>query len=124
SKIPGVIEDVTEIILNMKQLRLKARGEKQTAEQAVAKVSGQTVVKGADLGKSMNGFEVLNPDLVICNMNKDVNFEITFNIEKGRGYVPTDQNKAVTVPLGTIAIDSIFTPIKEVKYAIENYRVE
>src|SRR5690606_19049114 len=124
STIPGVIEDVTEIILNLKQLRLKALGENQTAEQVVAKVSGQTVVTGADLGKSMNGFEVLNPDLVICNMNKDVNFEITFNIEKGRGYVPSEQNKSGTAPLGTIAIDSIFTPIKKVKYSIENYRVE
>jgi DNA-directed RNA polymerase subunit alpha len=124
STIPGVIEDVTEIILNLKQLRLKALAENQTAEQVFAKISGQTVITGADLGKSIKGFEVLNPDLVICNMNKDVNFEITFNIEKGRGYVPSEQNKSGSAPLGTIAIDSIFTPIKKVKYAIENYRVE
>lgn len=124
STIPGVIEDVTEIILNLKQLRLKAKSENQANEQVVAKVSGQTQVTAADLGKSMNGFEVLNGDLVIANITKDVNFEITFNIEKGRGYVPSEQNKSNNAPLGTIAIDSIFTPIKKVQYSIENYRVE
>ena len=66
----------------------------------------------------------MNPELVICNLNKDVKFEITFNIEKGRGYVPSDQNKSSNAPIGTIAIDSIFTPIKKVQYSVENYRVE
>src|SRR5690606_3255541 len=124
STIPGVIEDVTEIILNLKQVRLKAAAENQANEQVVAKVSGQTVITAGDLGKSINGFEVLNPDLVICNLNSDVTFEITFNIEKGRGYVPSEQNKSNNAPVGTIAIDSIFTPIKKVQYSIENYRVE
>ena len=124
STIPGVIEDVTEIILNLKQLRLKSVAENQTNEQVNAKVSGQTVVTAGDLGKSIKGFEVLNPELVICSLNKNVTFEITFNIEKGRGYVPSEQNKSNNAPLGTIAIDSIFTPIKKVKYAVENYRVE
>lgn len=124
STIPGVIEDVTEIILNLKQLRLKANSEKQENEQVTAKISKQTTVTAGDIGKSISGFEVLNPDLVIANMSKNVNFEITFNIEKGRGYVPSEQNKSANMPLGTIAIDSIFTPIKKVKYSIENYRVE
>ncbi len=124
STIPGVIEDVTEIILNLKQLRLKAKGENQASEQVTAKVAKQNVVTAGDLGKSIAGFEVLNPELVICNMNKEVNFEITFNVEKGRGYVPSEQNKSVNAPVGTIAIDSIYTPIKKVQYAVENYRVE
>ncbi len=124
STIPGVIEDVTEIVLNLKQLRLKAKSENEASEQVVAKITGQTQVTAGDLGKSMNGFEVLNKDLVICNLTKDVSFEITFNIEKGRGYVPSEQNKSNNAPLGTIAIDSIFTPIKKVQYSIENYRVE
>ena len=124
STIPGVIEDVTEIILNLKQLRLKARMENASTEQVSVKISKQEQITAGDLGKSISGFEVLNPELVICNMTKDVNFEITFNIEKGRGYVPSEQNKSNNAPLGTIAIDSIFTPIKKVKYAVENYRVE
>jgi DNA-directed RNA polymerase subunit alpha len=124
STISGVIEDVTEIILNLKQVRLKSTAENQTNEQVVAKVSGQTVITAEDLGKSINGFQVLNPELVICNLNSDVTFEITFNIEKGRGYVPSEQNKSNNAPIGTIAIDSIFTPIKKVQYSIENYRVE
>ncbi len=124
STIPGVIEDVTEIVLNLKQLRLKAKSESEASEVVVAKISGQTQVTAGDLGKTMNGFEVLNSDLVICNMTKDVTFEMTFTIDKGRGYVPSEQNKSSNAPLGTIAIDSIFTPIKKVQYSIENYRVE
>lgn len=124
STIPGVIEDVTEIILNLKQLRLKGKAENESGEQVTAKITGQTQITAGDLGKSMNGFEVLNKDLVICNLTKDVQFEITFTIEKGRGYVPSEQNKSSNAPLGTIAIDSIFTPIKKVQYSIENYRVE
>lgn len=124
STIPGIIEDVTEIILNLKQLRLKATVEQPTKEQVTAKITGKTVITAGDLGKFMSGFEVLNTDLVICNLNKDVTFEITLDIEQGRGYVPSEQNKSNNAPIGTIAIDSIFTPIKKVKYAIENYRVE
>lgn len=124
STIPGVIEDVTEIILNLKQVRFKALAENQANEQVTVKVSKQNTVTAGDLGKTINGFEILNPDLVIATMNKDVNFEITFNIEKGRGYVPSEQNKSHNAPIGTIAIDSIYTPIKKVKYSVENYRVE
>lgn len=89
STIPGVIEDVTEIILNLKQLRLKAKTEGATAEQVSVKVTGKEEITAGDFASAINGFEVLNPDLVICTLNKDVNFEITFNIEKGRGYVPS-----------------------------------
>ncbi|KAF5305982.1 hypothetical protein FQR65_LT18625 [Abscondita terminalis] len=124
STIPGVIEDVTEIILNLKQLRLKAKTEAATAEQVSVKMTGKEEITAGDFASAINGFEVLNPDLVICTLNKDINFEITFNIEKGRGYVPSDQNKSNNAPIGTIAIDSIFTPIKKVQYSIENYRVE
>lgn len=124
STVPGVIEDVTEIILNLKQLRLKARTENTPTERVNVKISNQTTVTAGDLGKGISGFDVLNPDLVICNLDKKVKFEITFNIEKGRGYVPSEQNESNNAPLGTIAIDSIFTPIKKVKYAVENYRVE
>lgn len=124
STISGVIEDVTEIVLNLKQLRLKAKSEGATAEQVNVKLKGKEVITAADLGGSISGFEVLNPDLVICNLTKDVNFEITFDIEKGRGYVPSDQNKSANAAIGTIAIDSIFTPIKKVQYSVENYRVE
>ncbi|WP_018675389.1 DNA-directed RNA polymerase subunit alpha [Riemerella columbina] len=124
STIPGVIEDVTEIILNLKQLRLKAKSENQPAETVTAKLSNLKQITAGDLGKSISGFEVLNPELVICNLAKDVNLEMTLSINKGRGYVPSEQNKSNNAPLGTIAIDSIYTPIKKVKYSIENYRVE
>ena len=123
STIPGVIEDVTEIILNLKQLRLKAKTENPVSEQITAKITGKEVVTAGDLGDSIVNFEILNPDLVIATLAKDVTFEITFNVEKGRGYVPSDQNKSNNAPVGTIAIDSIFTPIKKVQYSIENYRV-
>ena len=112
STIPGVIEDVTEIILNLKQLRLKAKTESATTEEVTAKVSGQTSITAGDLGKNMQEFEVLNPDLVICSTNKDVTFEITFNIDKGRGYVPSEQNKSANDPIGTIAIDSICSALR------------
>lgn len=124
STIPGVIEDVTEIILNLKQLRLKPNTENAPAEQVSVKVSNQTQVTAGDFSKAVKGFEILNPDLVICNMTKEVSFEIKFNIDKGRGYVPSEQNKLNNAPIGTIAIDSIFTPIKKVQYNVENYRVE
>lgn len=124
STIPGVIEDVPEIILNLKQVRLKAKVEKTDAEEVHVKVSRKSEITAGDLGEAMSGFEVLNPDLVICTLDKKVNFEMRFQIEKGRGYVPSDQNKAENASIGTIAIDSIFTPIKKVKFSIENYRVE
>lgn len=122
STISGVIEDVTEIILNLKQVRFKAKTENPANEQVSVKISGKEVITAGDLGKGLNGFEIINKDLVICNLDKSVTFEITYNVEKGRGYVPSEQNKSNNAPIGTIAIDSIFTPIKKVNYSTENIR--
>ena len=124
STLTGVIEDVTDIILNLKQLRFKQQIEDIHDEKVVVTVSGQETLKAGDLGRFMNGFKVLNPDLVICNMETDVKLQMELNISKGRGYVSSDENKPVESEFGLIAIDSIFTPIKNVKYEIENYRVE
>lgn len=124
STIPGVVEDVTEIILNLKQIRFKKQLEDLDNEAVSVSVSGTNQLKAGDFQKFINGFEVLNPDLVICNMNKDVSINMELSIEKGRGYVPAEENKTEKAPLGTIFTDSVFTPIKNVKYRIENFRVE
>ena len=124
STIPGVVEDVTEIILNLKQIRFKKQLEDLDNEAVSVSVSGTNQLKAGDFQKFINGFEVLNPDLVICNMNKDVSINMELSIEKGRGYVPAEENKTDKAPLGTIFTDSVFTPIKNVKYSIENFRVE
>lgn len=124
STIPGVVEDVTEIILNLKKMRFKNQIEKSTNETVTAKISNKTVITAGDLGKFISSYQVLNPDLVICNLNKSVDLNLTFTIEKGRGYVPAEQNKSNNAPLGTIAIDSIFTPVRKVKFQSEDYRVE
>ena len=124
STIPGVVEDVTEIILNLKQVRFKRQIEDVEDESVTLNISGQDKLKAADIQKFTSGFQVLNPDLVICNLEKSVQMNIELTIEKGRGYVPAEENKKVNAPLGVIAIDSIFTPVKNVKYSIENFRVE
>lgn len=124
STIPGVIEDVTEIILNLKKVRFKNQINKGGNEIVTAQISGKSELTAGDLGKFISSYQVLNPDLVICHMDKSVKFNITFNIDKGRGYVPADQNKSNHAPIGTIAIDSIYTPIRNVSYSIEDYRVE
>jgi DNA-directed RNA polymerase subunit alpha len=124
STIPGVVEDVVDIILNLKQIRFKKKDEASEIEKVFIPVRGKTELKASDLSKFMSNFEVLNGDLIICNLDPSANFEIEFTIEKGRGYVPADENKLVDAPLGVIAIDSIYTPIKNVKYTIENFRVE
>ena len=124
STIPGVVDDVTEIILNLKQVRFKRQIEDSEEEKVTISVVGQEQIKAADLQKFISGFQVLNPDLVICNLEKKVQLNIDITIEKGRGYVPAEENKKVSEELGVIAIDSIFTPIKNVKYSIENFRVE
>ena len=124
STIPGVVEDVTEIILNLKKVRFKKQIDESDAETVTATISGQDQLTAGDLGKFISGFQVLNPELVIANLDSKVNVTITFTIDKGRGYVPAEENKKASAPIGTIAIDSIYTPIKNVKYAIENYRVE
>ncbi|MGM5631360.1 DNA-directed RNA polymerase subunit alpha [Apibacter raozihei] len=124
STIPGVIEDITEIILNLKKVRFKNQINKGGNEVVTAQISGKTELTAGDLGKFISSYQVLNPDLVICHMDKSVNINITFNIDKGRGYVPAEQNKSNHSPIGTIAVDSIYTPIRNVSYSVEDYRVE
>lgn len=124
TSIPGVIEDVTEMILRMKQIRFKQQVEEVDSEKCSVSITGQTEFKAGDISRFLTGFEVLNPDLVICTMEPDVKLQIEFNIEKGRGYVPADENRPAEEQLNLVSIDSIFTPIKNVKYAVENYRVE
>lgn len=124
STIKGVVEDVTEIILNLKQVRLKQQIEGQDEEVVSISLSGQETITAGDLGKFISGFQVLNPDLVICHLDPSVDFKADISISKGRGYVPAEENKKSSAPIGTIAIDAIYTPIKNVKYSIENYRVE
>jgi DNA-directed RNA polymerase subunit alpha len=124
STLPGVVEDVTEMILNFKQVRFKQQIESVDSESVSVAVSGQKQLTAGDLQKFISGFQVLNPELVICNMDDSVQLNFEFTIEKGRGYVPAEENKKAIAPIGTIAIDSIYTPIKNVKYTIENFRVE
>jgi DNA-directed RNA polymerase subunit alpha len=124
STIPGVVEDVTEIILNLKQVRFKKQIEETDRETVSVSVFGQEQFTAGDLQKFISGFQVLNPDLIICNMDKSVKLNAEITIEKGRGFVPAEENKKASTPIGTIATDSIYTPIKNVKYTIENFRVE
>ena len=123
STIKGVVQDVTEIILNLKQIRFKQQIEGVEEESATIVVKNQETVSGVDIANGLSNFQVLNPDLLICEMDKKVEFEMNFTIEKGRGYVSSEENIDEDAPIGTIAIDSIFTPIKNVNYNIENYRV-
>ena len=124
STIPGVVEDVTEIILNLKQIRFKRQIDEIEEEKVTLSIGGQEQLKAADFQKFISGFQVLNPDLVVCNLGKDVQMNMEITIEKGRGYVPAEENKKTNAEFGVIAIDSIFTPVKNVKYSIENFRVE
>jgi DNA-directed RNA polymerase subunit alpha len=124
STIEGVVEDVTEIVLNLKQIRFKQQIESVDNETVKISVSGKEQLLAGDLAAHITSFQVLNPDLVICNMDASVNLSLEVVIEKGRGYVGAEVNKKVDAPIGTIALDSIYTPIKNVKYSIENYRVE
>ncbi len=122
--LKGVVEDITEIVLNLKQVCFKQQIDGTDNETVIVSVTGQNQLTAGDLGKFTSAFQVLNPDLVICNMEPSVKFEMELTIIKGRGYVPAEENKIQGVPFGTIFIDSIFTPIKNVNYAIENFRVE
>ena len=122
--IPGVVEDVTEIILNLKQVRLKRQIDSVENESVSVSVKMQEKLTAGDLQKFISGFEILNPDLVLCNMEKNVDLNFELNIEKGRGYVSSEENKKIGAPLGTIFMDAVFTPIKNVKYSIEDFRVE
>jgi len=124
STIKGVVEDVTEIILNLKQVRFKKTGELGDTEKIFMVINGQDQLKAGDITNFSSNFTVLNPDLVICNMESSVTLEVEINVAKGRGYVNAEENKVSDGPVGLIAVDSIFTPIKNVKYTIENFRVE
>ena len=123
--IKGVLEDVTEIILNLKQVRLKKAVEGDVSSDRIElNIKGKESFTAAMIGEALPNFEVMNPELIICNMEPTANFHIELYIGKGRGYVPAEENRQKEGPLGVIAIDSIFTPIKNVKYSIENTRVE
>lgn len=124
STITGVIEDVTEIILNLKQIRFKKQIEDIDDEKILVTISGQEEFQAGDLSKFLSGFKILNTDHVICHMEKDVKLQMELVINKGRGYVPAEENKPAEVEFGLISMDSVFTPIRNVKYSIENYRVE
>jgi DNA-directed RNA polymerase subunit alpha len=124
STITGVIEDLTQIILNIKQIRFKKQIEDVNEEKIMVSLTGQEEFKAGDLTRFLSGFKVLNPELVICRMETDVKLQMEITISKGRGYVAADENKPADPEFGLIAVDAIFTPIKNVKYAVENYRVE
>jgi len=124
STITGVIEDLTEIILNLKQVRFKKQIEDVNDEKIVVTITGQDEFKAGDLQRFLSGFKVLNPELVICHMEPDVKLQMEVTISKGRGYVPADENKPAEAEFGLIAVDSIYTPIKNVRFKVENYRVE
>jgi len=124
STIKGVVEDVVEIILNLKQIRFRSLDNGQDTEKIYASVKGKTEITAGDLGSHCVGFEVLNPELIICHVEQGVTFDIELTLDKGRGYVPSEENKNLDANLGLIPIDSIFTPIVSVNYTIENTRVE
>jgi DNA-directed RNA polymerase subunit alpha len=124
STISGVAEDVTEIVLNLKQIRFKRQIEDVDNESVNIAVTKQSVLTAGDFQKFISGFQVLNPELVICTMDPKVKINMEITIGKGRGYVVADDNKKAGAPLGTIFTDSIYTPIKNVKFGIEDYRVE
>jgi len=121
--VEGVVQDVTEIILNLKQVRFKQQIDSVESETATLSVSKSGTVTAANIASSLSNFQVLNPEQLICELDKKVNFEMEFTISKGRGYVPAEDNINEEAAVGTIAIDSIFTPIKNVNYNVENYRV-
>ena len=120
----GVVEDMTDIILNLKQIRFRQQIEGNDSERVSCKITGKNVFTAGDLNNFLNGFQVLNPEVEICHMDPSVTINAEFTIEKGRGYVPAEENKKTSDKIGVIAIDSIHTPIKNVQYEIENYRVE
>ena len=124
ASIDGVIEDVADMVLNFKQVRFKQQVLEDTHEKVNIVISGQEEFKAGDINKFLTVFQVLNPELVICHMEPSVKLNIELTIGKGRGYVPADENKVVGAPVDTIAIDSIYTPIRNVSFKVENYRVE
>ncbi len=124
ASIEGVMEEMIEIILNLKQVRLARTTEDQDSEKVTVNVANLTELTAGHLSTFMTGFKVLNPDLVICRLQSEVKFQMELTIGKGRGYVPSEENRPENAPIGLLPIDSIHTPIKNVKYSVENYRVE
>ena len=124
STVEGDVEDVTEIVLNLKKIRFKQQIQNEDSEKVNIVIGDQDTFKAGDINKFLSVFQVLNPDEIICNLNPSVKLSIELTIKKGRGYVPAEENKDVDALVGTIAIDSIHTPVKNVKYFIEDYRVE
>ncbi len=124
STISGVMEDVTEMVLNFKQVRFIKKTDEFDEEKIVVSISGQETFTAGDINRFLSGHAVLNPDLVICRMNPEVNLQMTLTINKGRGYVTSEENTPLETEFGVVPIDSIFTPIKNVKFSVENYRVE
>lgn len=124
ASVPGVREDVTNIILNLKQVRFKQLVEEFETEKVVINVANSTEFKAGDINKYLSGFEVLNPELAICHLDSKATMQIELSINKGRGYVPADENRDFCTDVSTIPIDSIYTPIRNVKYAVEPFRVE
>jgi len=124
STVPGVIEDVTEMILNFKQVRFKQKVEEVDSELVTVTISDQDTFTAGDINKFLTGFEVLNPELVICRLDSSAKLQLDLTINKGRGYIPSIENKPVDAEFGVIPIDAIHTPIKNVKFDVENYRVE
>lgn len=124
SSLPGVVEDMTDIILSLKQIRFRHQIEETNSEKVAFEITGQNVFKAGDLDNFLNGFQVLNPEVEICHMEPTTVLKVELTIEKGRGYVPSDENKKANDPIGVIAIDSIHTPIKNVQYEVTDYRVE
>ena len=124
STIPGIVEDVTEIVLNLKQIRFKRQIEDVDNELVSISISGQDKITAGDFQKFISGFQILNSDQIICNLDPKVQIQMEITIDKGRGYVTSEENKNASAQLGTIFVDSIFTPIKNVKYHVEDFRVE
>ena len=124
STINGIVEDIAEIILNLKKIRFKQQIDTEESEKINIDISDQETFTAGDINNFLSVFQVLNPEVVICNLEPSVKFSLEITIDKGRGYVSAEENKSLNATVDTIAIDSIHTPIKNVKYSVENYRVE
>ena len=124
STVKGIVEDVVEIVLNLKQVRFKSNTVSEEQDKLFISIKGKDQFLAGDIGRYTNDYSILNPELVICNMDPTVNLELELTVSKGRGYVPADENKQKDAPIGVIAVDSIYTPIKNVKFNVEDYRVE
>ena len=122
--IPGVIEGMQDIILNLKQVRFKRMVETVDSETANIVISGKQEFTAEEISKGLSSFKVLNPELHICSLEPSVKIEMTLTISKGRGFVPADENRDADAPIGTIPVDAIYTPIKNVNWTVENWRVE